>query len=150
MVERRDLLGTGFKFPFNFTPRTGGISNNQGVAFSDQERHIEESIYQILYTVVGSRVIRRDFGSTLRGIVFEPNDVQTDVLLDYIIRTAIETWEPRVIVGPISVDRTEWKDGRIDITIQIRVIRTNSVRNMVFPYYLTEAQRKTYVTPGAP
>ena len=148
--DRRDFLGKGFKFPFNFSGRTGGITKNLGVGSSDQERHIEESIYQILQTLMGSRVIRRDFGSTLRGIVFDPNDAQLDVLIDYIIRSGIETWEPRVEVGTVAVDRTFWQEGRLELGIDIRIIKTNSIRNMVFLYFLTEGQRKSFETPGAP
>jgi len=148
--DRRDFLGKGFKFPFNFSGRTGGITKNLGVGSSGMERHIEESIHQIIYTLIGSRVIRRDFGSTLRGIVFSPNDSHTDVLIDYIIRSGIETWEPRVLVGPITVDRTMWQDGQLELGIEFKIIKTNSVRNMVFPYFLTEDQRSSYETPGAP
>lgn len=145
----KSFLGQGFKFPFQFTQRTGGIYKGTTVSSSEQVRHIEESIMQILHTRIGSRVIRRDFGSLLRSIVFDPNDVTLDVQLDYIIRKAIETWEPRVIVGPITVDRTFWKEGRVEISLEIRIIKINSVFNMVFPYFLTEEERKTWVTPGA-
>ena len=150
IVRRLDFLGRGISFPFRFTQRTGGVYRGSSVTPSEQVRHVTESVIQILQTKITSRVIRRDFGSRLRGIVFDPNDPTLDTHLDYIIRTALETWEPRVIVGPIFVDRTEWKAGRIEITITVRIIKTNVEANIVFPYFLSEEQRKTFVTPGAP
>ena len=99
-VNRKNFLGKGMKFPFGFTQRTGGVYKGTSTEESEDIQHIEQSLRQILGTVVGSRVIRRDFGSLMASIVFDPNDVTLDVRLDYIIRRAIETWEPRVIIGP--------------------------------------------------
>jgi phage baseplate assembly protein W len=144
----KSFLGKGLKYPFQFTMRTGGVYKGTSVSNSDQERHIEESLMQIWNTMVGSRVIRRDFGSLLKSIVFDPNDVTLDVQFDYMIRRAIETWEPRVIIGPITIDRTFWKEGQVEIGVSFRIIRTNSVRNLVFPYFLSEDERKTWVTPA--
>jgi hypothetical protein len=149
-LRRFDFLGRGISYPFRFTQRTGGLYQGSSVSPSEQIQHVTESIYQILGTVIGSRVIRRDFGSRLRGIVFDPNDVSLDIEIDYIVRTALNTWEPRVVVGPIYTDRTEWKLGRLEINISITIIKTNVSTNVVFPYFLSEEQRKTFVTPGAP
>lgn len=150
IVRRLDFLGKGVSFPFRFTPRTGGVFQGSSVSPSEQVQHVTESILQILGTMVTSRVIRRDFGSRMKGIVFDPNDPTLDAHIDYIVRTALETWEPRVIVGPITTDRTEWKSGRIEININVRIIKTNVEANIVFPYFLDEEQRKTFVTPGRP
>jgi phage baseplate assembly protein W len=147
-VNRKSFLGKGMKFPFGFTQRTGGVYKGTSTEESEDIQHIEQSLRQILGTVVGSRVIRRDFGSLLASIVFDPNDVTLDVRLDYIIRRAIETWEPRVIIGPITTDRTEWQDGRLYINIEFTIIKINSVNNLVFDWFLTPEERKTYVTPG--
>ena len=147
-VNRKNFLGKGMKFPFGFTQRTGGVYKGTSTEESEDIQHIEQSLRQILGTVVGSRVIRRDFGSLLASIVFDPNDVTLDVRLDYIIRRAIETWEPRVIIGPITTDRTEWQDGRIYIDIAFTIIKTNVASNMVFSWFLSPEERKTWVTPG--
>jgi phage baseplate assembly protein W len=149
MAENRSFLGRGWGFPMRFTQRTGGVFRGTSVTITDEYKHIEESISQILSTVVTSRVIRRDFGSILRGIVFDPNDVTLDVQFDYMIRKAIETWEPRVIIGPITIDRTFWQDGQLEIGITFRVIKTNVVRNLVWPFFLSEEERKTWVTPAS-
>ena len=147
-VLKKSFLGKGMKFPFGFTQRTGGVYKGTSVEESEDVQHIQQSIRQILDTVVTSRVIRRDFGSLLASIIFDPNDVTLDVRLDYIIRRAIETWEPRVIIGPITTDRTEWQDGRLEISIDFTIIKTNVASNVVFSWFLSEEERKTWVTPG--
>ena len=148
MATQSDFLGTGWRFPFAFTRRKGGVYRGETVSESSGVEHITQSIAQILDTRIESRVMRRDFGSGMRGIVFEPNDPQLDIQLDYLIRSAIARWEPRVFVGPIRIDRSQWKDGRIDITLQFTIIKTNVTANMVFPYFLGEEQRKNFVTPA--
>lgn len=145
-LERKSFLGVGWYYPFQFTRRTGGVFKGTTVAKSGDVVHIEQSIIQILHTAITSRVIRRDFGSGLRGIVFDPNDPSIDPQVDYMIRTAIETWEPRVIVGPVTLDRTEWQDGRLEISVTFRIIKTNVERNLVFDFFLTEEERKTWTS----
>ena len=149
MPDRKDFLGVGWRYPFHFTRRTGGVFRGNNVDFGGSIPHIEQSLRQILGTTIGSRVIRRDFGSEIRGIVFEPNDPLLDTEFDFMIRKAIETWEPRVIVGPISIDRTDWQRGRLEIEVTFRIIKTNREHNLVFPFFLSEGQRKTFVTPAS-
>jgi len=148
VVQKRDFLGRGWTFPFQFTRRTGGVFKGTTVAKSGDVPHITQSILQILQTAIGSRVIRRDFGSEIYGVVFEPNDPSLDAQFDFMIRKAIETWEPRVIVGSIILNRSEYKDGRLYIEINIRIIKTNTATNIVFDYFLTEEERKTWANYG--
>lgn len=148
-LEARRFLGRGFRFPFQFSPRTGGVFRGLAVAQTNDERHIEESIMQILGTMIGSRFMRRNFGSDMRGIVFGPNDPRLDAFLDWTIRNAIETWEPRVIVGQILIDRTEKGLGRLEVGVTFTIIKTNVVRNLVFPFYLSVDERLTFVTTSA-
>lgn len=144
------FLGKGWQFPFQFTQRTGGVFQGTTVSSAEQIEQVNGSILQILGTVQGSRVIRRDFGSLIKGLVFEPNDPSLDTAFDFMIRKAINDWEPRVIVGPITVSRQFWKDGRLDIKVEFRIIQTNTIGNIVYPYFLSEEERKTFVTPGRP
>jgi len=148
MADRTDFLGRGLKFPFQFTQRTGGVFVGTSASASEQISHINESLYQILGTLIGSRVIRRDFGSQIKGIVFEPNDPILDTMFDYMIRHAINDWEPRVIVGPINIDRSFWKEGRIEIDIFFTIIKTNVSGNYVYPHFLSAEDRKTYINTG--
>ncbi len=57
--------------------------------------HLRQSIRDILTTPLGSRVMRRDYGSRLRRLVAAPMNRST--LLDIYAATAeaLTTWEPR-------------------------------------------------------
>lgn len=143
-MSPRKFLGRGFRYPFGFSGRTGGVYQGNVVSQSEAEQHIAEAILQILGTRIGSRVMRRDWGSQIRSIVFDPNDPSFDPEIDFIIRNAIETWEPRVIVGPIRIDRTYWKDGYLQVKVTFTIIKTNVTGNLVFPYYLSPEERQAY------
>jgi hypothetical protein len=131
-----DILGKGWRFPFAITKRKGGTGTSASLSESEGIEHVKESIQQILGTPIGSRVMRRDFGSRLHQVVFAPNDSTIDTLVEHYVREAIERWEKRVVVGPITVVHSERHLGRVEIGVQFRIIRTNVAGNLVFPFYL--------------
>lgn len=131
-----DILGRGWRFPFAITGRKGGTGTSPTVSESEGVEHIRQSIQQILGTPIGSRVVRRDFGSRLQSVVFEPNDPTIAVEVEHYVREAIERWEKRVVLGPVTVVHSERELGRVEIGIQFRIIQTQVEGNMVFPYYL--------------
>lgn len=61
----------------------------------DGLRHIEQSIAQILTTPIGSRVMRRDFGSLLPELIDRPLTAETVLLIYAATATALHKWEPR-------------------------------------------------------
>ena len=65
--NQRDFLGVGWKFPLQVTP--GGQ-----IAQARYEQRIEESIYLILSTAKGERVMLPDFGCGIHDLVFAPNN----------------------------------------------------------------------------
>ena len=146
MADPRGFLGRGMAFPFRFTRKSGGVSAFGAVTQSESDQHIIESILQILGIRVGSRVMRRSFGSYLREIVFRPNDPALDAKVEYAVKGAIERWEPRVVVDTLVIDRTFRQEGRLDVSVTYTVIKTNVKRNLVFPYFLDPAEQEAWVT----
>jgi phage baseplate assembly protein W len=87
--------------------------------------HVVQSIRDILTTPIGSRVLRRDYGSQIPALLDRPmNDATT---LDFVIAAAdaLDRWEPRVRlervqfvqaspdgVGELDLDLTYLEDGR--------------------------------------
>lgn len=67
-----------------------------GLAPLDGWDHVVQSIRDILTTPIGSRVLRRDYGSAIPSLLDRPMGEQTT--LDFVIGTAeaLERWEPRV------------------------------------------------------
>lgn len=146
MADPRSFLGRGIAYPFRFTSSTGGVSSNGVVSQSQDEQHITESILQILGIRVGTRVMRRSFGSYLRDIIFRPNDPALDPKIEYTVKGAIERWEPRVIVEYLTIDRTNRQQGRLDVSVTYTIIKTNVKRNLVFPFFLNPDEQKEWIT----
>jgi len=66
------------------------------------DESIRQSLLLLLSTSPGERVMRPDYGCSLRHLVFGPNDDTTAGLAIHYVRRAVERWEPRVEV--LTVD----------------------------------------------
>ncbi|MCA0905135.1 GPW/gp25 family protein [Ruegeria marisrubri] len=77
--------------------------------------HLRQSIRDILTTPIGSRVMRREYGSRLFDLIDAP--FSSSVKLDIIAATAeaIMTWEPRVLVESVSL--SSFESGKIIIDL---------------------------------
>lgn len=78
--------------------------------------HVRQSIEVILTTPIGSRVMRRDFGSRLPDLV-DAKLTRSRVLAVYSAAAeAIEAWEPRFRLRSASIARAE-AGGVIGLTL---------------------------------
>lgn len=78
--------------------------------------HLDQSIRDILTTPIGSRVMRRDYGSRIRRLVDAPMNRAT--LLDIYAATAeaITTWEPRFVYDSAVISSAEPGRVVLDVT----------------------------------
>ena len=67
--------------------------------------HIAQSIADILTTPIGTRLMRFDYGSILHELIDQPLNGTTIQRLYGAIATAIQTWEPRIILTQLGVAR---------------------------------------------
>jgi len=88
----------------------------------DGTAHLAQSIGKILCTPLGTRVMRRDFGSLLFKLIDSPANSANVMLIRAATALAIRIWEPRLAVARISVSGT-FADG--DLTISIAGKRTD-------------------------
>lgn len=133
------FLGRGMKFPHQVLSTSGGVQLSGGVSQTEGVQHVVEGLHQLLGTRIGERVIRRDFGSRLMELVFEPNDETLDAMIVQYVIDAIRRWEKRIEILGVTLDRAFRDEGRIDINCTFRVIQSNVVGNFVFPFYLAQA-----------
>lgn len=98
----------GYNMPF-----LGG----QEVVLSRQEgeRLIKNDLLQLLLTAPGERVMRPDFGSPIRGFVFELMTSGAIDILGMRIKDAISKYERRVSISDVSITGTD--DGLLNIKI---------------------------------
>jgi phage baseplate assembly protein W len=78
--------------------------------------HLRQSIRDILTTPVGSRVMRRDYGSRLFQLVDAPLNRRTIADLYAATIEALLRWEPRIIPRRVAVEASE--TGRAVITLE--------------------------------
>lgn len=80
-----------------------GVNASTGTSI-DGIDHLAQSIGDILSTPIGSRVMRRDYGSLLPQLVDQPFNGATRVRLFGAIATALMRWEPRLRLTRVSIE----------------------------------------------
>lgn len=65
--------------------------------------HLRQSIADILTTPIGSRVMRRDYGSLLPELIDAPFNGATRLMLYGAIATALMRWEPRINLQRVDI-----------------------------------------------
>ena len=78
--------------------------------------HVKQSITDILTTPIGSRVLRRDYGSRLPRLVDAPLNAATLTEIYAATAEAIGEWEPRFRLDKVSASRSG-KTGQVILTL---------------------------------
>jgi len=135
------FLGSGWAFPVR-------LDGDQHVLMTaDGEEAIRQSIWTILGTAHGERVMRPDFGCGIHDFVFDVHDAGTTHAICGSVHEALTRWEPRIdVLDVAAVPDAVLPDGvvpggaaepnRLLIEINYQVRSTNSRFNLVYPFYL--------------
>lgn len=135
------FLGRGFAFPPSFA---GGQ-----VAMVEDEADIHQSLQILFGTLPGERVLQPQFGLDMTPLLFEPLTTTLRTLLIDRITTTLLIHEPRIRVIELVVDDSEALQGLLQIRLGYSVRSTNSRFNLVYPYYLGDANElRDRVLPG--
>ena len=129
--DTRQYLGVGWKFPLQVTA-------SGGLARARYEHRVEESIYLILATAPGERVMLPEFGCGIHDLVFAPNTPGTIGLVAQQVRTALVAWEPRIDVLEIVVESPQGEPNLLLIKVGYRIRANNALASLVYPFYLRE------------
>lgn len=81
-----------------------GVNASTGKPLAGIE-HLRQSVRDILSTPVGSRVMRRGYGSQLFRLVDAPLNASTRMDLFAATADALAQWEPRIAVEGISASQ---------------------------------------------
>jgi phage baseplate assembly protein W len=128
---QREFLGVGWKFPLQVTP--GGK-----IAQARYEQRIEESIYLILTTAKGERVMLPDFGCGIHDLVFAPNNTLTRSAVVQNVRQALVKFERRIDVLEVTAEAADGEPNLLLIRINYRIRANNALGNLVYPFYIRE------------
>jgi len=130
-ARTRAFLGIGWKFPLQVT--AGG-----SIALSGYEQRVQESIYLILTTAKGERVMLPDFGCGIHDLVFAPNNPQTLSAVVQEVRLALVTYERRIDVLDVATETAPGQPNLLLIRVDYRIRANNALGNLVYPFYIKE------------
>jgi uncharacterized protein len=125
-----DFVGRGWRFPI--APDAGG-----GLSYVDGDDNVGQSLYLLLSTGWGERVMRPRFGTNARELVFAPGSPASLTALENAIRDAVRDLEPRARLTGVVVTPDPEEPERVDVEVAYTVRRTNTRASVVFPFYLT-------------
>ena len=149
-MSNLDFIGSGWRFPIKVNAR-GRLE------WSDGPERIQDSIWLIIKTALGERLMRPKFGAGVDDFVFQSNSDVNRSALAIAIKSALTRWEPRIDLEEVrvvsaadfesveSVDSPDLRpsnprdlESQVLVTIQYRIRTTNELFNVVFPFYLQE------------
>ena len=133
MAGERAFLGRGWAFPPTF------LAGGRDVETAAADEDVRQSLEILLQTAPGERVMRRDFGCDLHGLLFEEVDQALVNRITRLVSDAILRYEPRIRLDRLDVDDSDAEAGLLLIRLEYTVRASNSRFNMVFPFYLNEA-----------
>ena len=136
-----EILGKGWQFPVSLVDQQqkeyGILTERKNKpAMSRYEDKIQESIFIILSTAKGERVMRPDFGCGIHDFTFAVMNANTMTMMKSVVQEALVQWEPRIVVESVNVQLDRLDEGFVVIRLEYRVISTNNQFNIVFPFYL--------------
>ena len=79
-----------------------GMSATTGQVLQGED-HLAQSIADILTTPLGTRIMRRDYGSLLPELLDRPLNAATRLLCAMATAIAISRWEPRLVVRKVEM-----------------------------------------------
>ena len=132
-----DFLGVGWWFDVSARAPMDGAASPR-MAYYDES--IRQSIWIILSTARGERVMRPDFGCGIHNLIFALQNATTAGLVRHEVEQALLYWEPRIEVLRVTAD-PDPSEPALLISIEYRVKSTNSRANVVYPFYLERGLR---------
>ena len=123
------FLGKGWQFP---------VALDDGVlAVAEYEESVRQSIWVVLGTAKGERVMRPDFGCGIHDLVFASASATTVGRIVRDVHDALLRLEPRIDVTQVDV-RPGDTNNVLLIDIEYEVRATNTSFNLVYPFYLQQ------------
>lgn len=107
-----------------------GMSRSDGRTLSDAD-HISQSLADILRTPVGSRVMRREYGSLLSSMIDQPQTPALELQIKVACYFAVLKWEPRITLNTVTTERQF--DGRMVISLTGEIASTGETLSLTLP-----------------
>jgi uncharacterized protein len=128
----QEFLGRGLSFPLRF-------SADGRAELVEGEDAVRRSLWLILSTALGERVMRPEFGCGLHDLVFAVADDETFGRIADAVQRAVVDWEPRVALDRVTVRPDPSDPYCLLIELEVQILAVNTSLNLVYPFYLGEA-----------
>jgi Bacteriophage baseplate protein W len=127
-VLSKTFLGRGIACPL-------AADEHGALEHAAYEDSVQQSVWIILRTAKGERVMRPDFGCGIHELVFDTVTASTGGRVVSAVREALLRFEPRIDVRDVNV--SPGGNGEVLlISVDYEVRATNNVFNLVYPFYL--------------
>jgi len=124
-----DFLGVGWSLPIQ-------LDQTQQIQTAKYEAAVRQSIWAILSTARGERLMRPEFGCRIHDHIFAPNTAGTVGQIISDVRAALIEWEPRIDILDIELLPQFMHPNLLQISINYQVRTTTNEFNLVYPFYL--------------
>lgn len=138
----KSFLGAGWAFDSDRNDPDGkaGVRLDENgailmTAYEVEEDCLRQSIWIVLATSKGERLMRPDFGCGIYDLVFELNSPAAAGRIAQEVRDALLLHEPRIDVRDVRVEPSDNGETLL-ISIDFEARATNNVFNLVYPFYL--------------
>ncbi|MFI8749085.1 GPW/gp25 family protein [Vreelandella lionensis] len=109
-----------------------GMNANNGRTM-EPLAHIQQSVADILTTPIGSRVMRREYGSLLPELIDQPLNGPTALRAYAATVVALMKWEPRIRVQQVTRQVSTQRPGRFDLIITARRVDNGESVSLAVP-----------------
>jgi uncharacterized protein len=124
-----DFLGVGWTSPVS-------LNADGKIVAAREEECVRQSIWMILSTSPGERMMRPDFGCGIHDRVFAANSAGNIGETVNAVYLALIRWEARIDLLNVDAAVDPQQPNRLLIQIDYRVRTTNNRFNLVYPFYL--------------
>ncbi|MEQ4660333.1 GPW/gp25 family protein [Providencia rettgeri] len=107
-----------------------GMNAQTGRALTNSE-HIRQSMADILRTPIGSRVMRRQYGSLLYDLIDQPQNPALRLKIMSACYMALMQWEPRVRLQAIDYIRSDV--GEMGVSLSGVIMQTGEPISISIP-----------------
>ncbi|MBS7660557.1 GPW/gp25 family protein [Pseudomonas lalucatii] len=97
--------------------------------------HLRQSVADILTTRIGSRVMRREYGSLLPELIDQPFNGTTRLRAYAATAMALMRWEPRLRLTRVQLSQGS-DPGQVEITLDATVLDSNEQQSLSIPLRL--------------
>ncbi len=135
MNSAKPFIGSGWAFPPEFT--NGGAN----VEMVSNIEDIRQSLEILFGTRLNERIMNEDYGCSLQDFQFEGISSTMINRIRRLISEAILYHEARIKVNKINIGEDQAIEGLLNIQLDFTVPESNSRYNMVYPFYINEANQ---------